>query len=408
MKLQMIGIDHEKAALDIRSLFSFQRKEMETALQKLLMKSEIGGAVLISTCNRTELYFDTEEVIKEPGALLCELVGAEYEKYGKYLQSLEEEALVDHLFQLSCGMKSRVYGEDQIISQIKDALSIAREAGATDYFMEKLFLGAITVGKKVRSSVRLTAVDSSVVSQMKDKLQEKYPSLKELKCMVIGNGEIGRLAARELKAAGADVLITVRNYKTRQVEIPEGCRVIGYKERYELMADFDVIVSATTSPHHTISYEEAEPLFRDGKKRTLVDLAVPRDIAEELKEIEGVSLYDIDMIASFPEEKNEEAKEQALSLIKEQKESLKRELNVRNYVDKVQLVSQNGGKITYKRIEKELYMAVERGEQEAVRDLLSHAAEKTVSSLIYSLKKVLPQEEWEACVDEIDRKLQVF
>jgi glutamyl-tRNA reductase len=287
-------------------------------------------------------------------------------------------------------------------------LELAREAGATDYFLEKLFLAAITVGKRVRSSVRLTSVKSSVVSSMIELLEKEYKDFSSFRCMVIGNGEIGRLAAKTLKKKGAEVLVTVRNYKTRQVEIPEGCRIIGYKERYEQMADYDLILSATRSPHYTLTYEEGRKLFQDGKRRILVDLAVPRDIEEKLTGIDGIRLYDIDQIGNPEKEEDDRALLQAMELIDEQKKLLQQELNVRGYVDKVELASQNGGEITYRRAEKELLSALEKQDEAALHAAVGQAAKKTLSAVIFSLKKVLPREEWEACVEELEKKLEAF
>ncbi len=408
MNLQMIGIDYEKAPLRIRSAFSFQEEDCRRLLQELTAKEEIAGALLLSTCNRTELYLSTEEDFGGIKSLFCELAQVSEKDYEAYMTCREGEVLLDHLFPLSCGMKSRIFGEDQIISQIREALDLAREEKTTDYFLEKLFLSAITVGKKVRSSVRLTAVKSSVVSGMISFLEEEGFPLQGRKCMVIGNGEIGRLAAKELKEKGAVVLVTVRNYKTSQVEIPEGCRIIGYKERYEIMADYDLIVSATRSPHYTVTYEEGKELFQDGRERLLIDLAVPRDMEEKLAELEGIRLYDIDRIGNSPEGEDDQALEEALKLIEEEKQKLKRELNVRDYVEKVELISQNGGEITYRRVEKELLEALGEGDEQKLHKLVNLAAQKTLSSVIFSLKKVLPEEEWEACIEELEGRLEVF
>lgn len=408
MSLQMIGIDYKKAPLRIRSAFSFQEEDCRRLLQELTAKEEIAGALLLSTCNRTELYLSAEEDFCGIKSLFCELAQVSEKDYEAYMTCREGDALFDHLFPLSCGMKSRIFGEDQIISQIREALDLAREEKTTDYFLEKLFLSTITVGKKVRSSVRLTAVKSSVVSGMISLLEEEGFSLAGRKCMVIGNGEIGRLAAKELKEKGAEVLVTVRNYKTRQVEIPEGCRIIGYKERYEIMADYDLIVSATRSPHYTVTYEEGKELFQDGRERLLIDLAVPRDMEEKLAELEGIRLYDIDRIGNSPEGEDDQALEEALKLIEEEKQKLKRELNVRDYVEKVELISQNGGEITYRRVEKELLEALGDGDEQRLHKLVNLAAQKTLSSVIFSLKKVLPEKEWEACIEELEGRLEVF
>ena len=134
------------------------------------------------------------------------------------------EEAVRYLFELSCGLHSKVFGEDQIITQVKDALALARQAGAADTVLEKLFQGAVTAAKKVKTQLHLTAVSRSVAQKAADLLTERLGPLEGVPCLVIGNGEMGQLMARELVARGADVTMTLRQYKRGDVLIPPGAR----------------------------------------------------------------------------------------------------------------------------------------------------------------------------------------
>ena len=172
--LQMIGIDYEKADLNIRSLFAFQPSASLEGMQVLKNKYGLDGIVIVSTCNRTEVYVSAKEEVKDLFALVCSLKKIDSEKYEKYVVERQNQDAIHHLFQLACGMKSKVFGEDQIITQVKTALLQAREAETTDAYLEKVFQGAITAAKKIKSQVHLTAVKASVIEEMKKVLEELY------------------------------------------------------------------------------------------------------------------------------------------------------------------------------------------------------------------------------------------
>ncbi|SKC04656.1 glutamyl-tRNA reductase [Lachnospiraceae bacterium] len=406
MSVQMVGIDYEKANLDVRAKFSFQ-EDISDALDSLVSIEEIDGAVILSTCNRTEIYI-SEETGCDLKTILCELKGLPAEEYAKYMIVRDEKETLDHLFQLSCGMKSRVFGEDQIITQVKNALNQAREAQATDYELEKMFAYAIAVGKKVKTELHLTAVETSVVSEMMTALEAELGDLHYVPCMVIGNGEIGRLAANALHKAGADVMVTIRNYKTRQIEIPEGCRIVDYKDRYEIMGKYDVIVSATTSPHHTVKYEDCHEIFEDGKKRVLVDLAVPRDISSAFACAENVKLYNIDNLGGKNIGADNEEIAKAMELILEYQEKYCQSVKTKAFADMVHTIGQDGGELTCRRIGKSLKSAVEAQDMDAVERHIKNGVSKTVSAMMFAIQKTLPQEDWIRCMEAIDESMRIY
>ena len=289
----MAGIDHRRASLQLRERFAFTKAEAAEALARLAEHPALEGAVLLSTCNRTELWLSCAEGASlDPAALLGALKGADPADIPFVVR--RGRAAVDHLFALACGLRSRVFGEDQIIAQVKGALALARSCGSADGVLDRLFLSAVTAAKEVKTSVRLTAVDSSSASRAADLICRHFADLKGLPCLVIGNGEMGRLAASTLVSLGCRVEMTVRQYHSGEVKIPAGCRVIRYDERLQGLARCRALVSATASPHHTLRYEEAAPVLADGVERVLIDLAVPRDISSRLGALPGVTLYDID------------------------------------------------------------------------------------------------------------------
>lgn len=275
----MIGIDYNKANVDIRAMFSFTKKNATAAMERLKKIPGIQGCVILSTCNRMELWASTKAdwngtLLEE----LCKIKEVDPTQYGEYFVERNEEEAVDHLFHLTSGLKSMILAEDQIITQVKDALTLAREAFVTDNVLEVLFRKAVTAGKKVKTNVIFSRANQTAMDQAIEMLKERKFPLPDARCMVIGNGEMGKLAAQSLKRTGADVTVTVRQYRSGVVTIPMGCSRINYGERLNFLPGCDLVVSATASPNYTLTKEQVEQLSLK-KQIVFIDLAVPRDLS---------------------------------------------------------------------------------------------------------------------------------
>lgn len=406
MILWMTGIDYEKADLTTREIFSFQKHSAELAMEQLKEKHGFSGVILLSTCNRTELYVSTDEIEGDLFEILCQLKGVSPKEYEQYKVQRKGEEAIDHLFCLACGMKSKIFGEDQIISQIRAALFQAREVQTTDTYLEKVFQTAVATAKKVKTEVRLTAVKTSVVEEMLSVLKRENGTLTGKNALVIGNGEIGRLAARSLLKEGIKVTMTLRNYKTRQVEIPQGCETMDYQDRYQGIGEYDLVVSATSSPHHTIKYQDSHQYFEDGRQHILVDLAVPRDISSRYAQVENIKLYNIDTLGGNAHNLRDESQlAKAYEMIEEQKEELRLWQSFRVHIPTVQNLGCTGGMLTYKRIEKNIKKLVEPSNLLEVETLVEKAAEKTITSMLFDLRKNLPMEYWQICMEAFAKNM---
>ncbi len=305
MNLKMTGIDYTRAGIDVRQKFSFTRTAMAEAMEQMRQTKEIRGCVMISTCNRMELWLSLREgAAFELPEFLCRLKELPSEKYREYFVERENEKAVWHLFYLSAGMKSQIVGEDQILTQVKEALAFAREQACTDRVLEVLFRMAVTAGKKVKSSVVIDKANVSAAHQAVDFLRKQEGGLVGKKCLVIGNGMMGKLTAQALMEERADVTVTVRQYKSGLVEIPPGAKRIDYGERYRYIPACELIVSATASPNTPITRDRLEECLAVSetdavaarKKQIYVDLAVPRDMEPSIAELAGVKYYDMDSL----------------------------------------------------------------------------------------------------------------
>ncbi len=288
MSIKMIGIDYTTMSLSKREKYSLTGEGAAKLCGSLKEKYFAKGIVVISTCNRTEIWADGFK-----GDLEQAFFDSINKENAQVFTHRRSKQAVNYLFELACGMHSQIFGEDQILTQVKNALNNAREAGVLSGTLETLFRLAITSAKEVKTKVVLTDKNSSVPGCAIETVIQKFGDITGKKCLVIGNGEMGKLTANLLVEHGCKVTVTVRNYHRGAIIIPEMCRAIMYDERYGFIKDADIVFSATLSPHHTV---RVKSLLENGYKKgcVFVDLALPRDIEEDITAIDDVSLINIE------------------------------------------------------------------------------------------------------------------
>lgn len=406
MSISMVGIDYNKASVDIRAQFSFTKKNAAAAMEKLKEAPGILGCIILSTCNRMEIWASTQE--EWEGSLfdfLCEEKGKNPEEFRRYFVERREEEAIEHLFYLTSGLKSQILAEDQIIAQVKDALSMARDVYCTDNVLEVLFRMAVTAAKRVKTEVVFSRGNSSVIHQAIQKLRETGYSLDGSNCMVIGNGEMGKVAALALAEAGAHVTVTVRQYRSGIVSIPKGCDRINYGERMEFFPSCDLIVSATASPNFTLTKELIQQAATGKKQQILIDLAVPRDIEPSVNEIEGITLYDID---SFKIDTNslelQESMQKAAAILREQMEDFYCWYDGRSLIPRIQDIQAEAVQDLNLRILKILRKTpMEDEDRENLLNAIDVAAGKVVSKMMFGLRDTLEKEEFINCVEGLEK-----
>lgn len=406
MSISMIGINHSKASVDIRAKFSFTKKRAIEAMKKLKEEHGILGCIILSTCNRMEVWVSTQD--DEEISLydfLCKEKEVEKDEYQDYFMKRENEEAVRHLFYLTSGLKSQILAEDQIITQVKDALTLARDAYCTDNVLEVLFRMAVTAAKKVKTEVTFSRANTSVIHQAMERLKNQGFSFEGKTCMVIGNGEMGKVTALALKEAGADVTVTVRQYRSGVVNIPQGCKRINYGERMELLPDCDLVVSATASPNYTLTKENFEEIKLDAASVVLIDLAVPRDIDPEVGKLQNVSLYDIDSFridAASP--KLQASMQKAGEILDDQMKEFYDWFNGRDIFPRIEEIKADAVEDLNLRITKILKKTpMEQKDRESLLRAIDTAAGKVVNKMIFGLRDSLEQEAFLDCVEGLEK-----
>lgn len=405
MSISMIGIDHNMAPVDIRALFAFTKKNAGEAMLKLKEKKGILGCIILSTCNRLEVWASVEEDCEVSlFDCLCELKKVRDDSLKEYFVERKDREAVEHLFYLTSGLKSQIVGEDQILTQVKDSLNLARENFAADGVLEVLFRMAVTAGKKIKTEVPFAHGNPSVIHQAIQFLESQGYHVKDKVCMVIGNGEMGKVAAQTLREAGADVTVTVRQYRSGVVNIPVGCKRIDYGKRTEYLPECDLVVSATASPNFTIREEMFEELELE-KTMIMIDLAVPRDIEPEVGRVEGISLYDMDSFrADVSSEEFIENLEAAGKIVTAQMEEFYQWLDGRDVIPRIQEIKADAVNDLNLRIEKILNKTpMDETDRKKLLEAVDNAAAKVVNKMIFGLRDSLNQEAFLECVAGLEK-----
>jgi len=307
-ELLALGVSHKTAPLDLRERLSLTEGRAVGALGELTAADGIHEAAALSTCNRTELYLVVSDPVEAESTALgvltrkaelrpTELLG--------HLYSLRAGAAAEHLFRVTAGLDSMIVGEAEIQGQVKRAYELALVEGATGPILNRLFRGALAAGGRAREDTAIGERGVSVPSVAVELAQRTLGELAERRVLVIGAGETAELVARALVAKGVATVFVANRHHDRAIGLAQrfGGAAVRFEDLPEQLTEADIVVSATNSPHHIVERDELEQVMasRGGRPLLLVDIAVPRDIEPECREIAGVSLHDIDDVQQIAE-----------------------------------------------------------------------------------------------------------
>ncbi len=408
MGMIMAGIDHTLANVDVRSVFSLTKRKMSELYEAVRQTPGISGCVILSTCNRMEFWLSSpEENAPPPLELLCSLLGLDAGAYAQYFLIRREHEAVDHLFRLAAGMESQIMGEDQIITQVGNALAFSRSCYATDKTLEVLFRLAVTGAKRVKTEARFSTANQSSIHAALLALEAEGLTLQGKTCMVIGNGMMGRISAQALLDRGADVTVTVREYRSGIVDIPQGCKRIGYTRRYSLLPSCDLVVSATSSPNCTLRFEDLSALQVD-HPIPLIDLAVPRDIDPSAAHLSWVKLFDVDSFhIDLQTDELKENLKKAEAVLREEEDRFYLWYDGLDLVPQIQRLKTEAAMDVTARLTPVLRKSLlgEAERREMNREVESASA-RMMNHLLHGLRVRLPEPEFRACLDAMEQVLQ--
>ncbi len=296
-----ISVSYKKAPAEIRGRFAFDAREKEALAGMLRESGAAEGCVVLCTCNRSEVYLSGgKAAIRALQEAVASIKAVPQQELLKYLNIYSGDRATAHLFKVCCGFDSMVLGEDEILGQVRLAYQAALEKKDVNYELNVLFQRAIACAKRIRTDTRISTTPLSVATLVANEVF-RFPKDGVKQVMIIGiTGKMGTTIAKNILAKpGIQVTGTVRSHHAVLDFAPKGDRVrlVDYRDRYKYAKDMDIIISATTSPHYTITMDELNrALAGDSgeRHRLLVDVAVPLDMDPEAAKLPGVTLRDID------------------------------------------------------------------------------------------------------------------
>lgn len=317
MQILLVGLSHKSAPLEVRESVSFLSEQLPEALDSL--KKQVGESVILSTCNRTEIYAITDNPTKTSENIqkfISKFHNLPRDAVTPHLYEFQNQDAVSHLFRVSSSLESMIVGESQVLGQVRDALGAASEAQTVQVSTVGLFHAAIRVGRKVREETDIGRNPLSISYAGVKLARRILGDLSEKRVLLVGAGETGQLVARALRTVGVGDLMIVNRTLERAQEVADylGGRAIPFAELEMGLQQSNIVIAATDSPDYLITQNMVASTYagRQDEGLFLFDLAVPRDIDPQIATMEGVSLFNIDDLSSIAEENLEERKRAAV------------------------------------------------------------------------------------------------
>ena len=394
----LTGISYKTSAVEVREQFSLAKEEIIPFSELLQAETGISDIVVLSTCNRTEIYFSQNKyeflhASKLVYKTLKQFKGVEHKSWQWFYSKSNDEA-VTHLFEVASGIDSMIIGEDQIIGQIKDAYVFCTDAGLTDAVLMRLFQKSFEASKRVRTETKIKMGTTSVSSAAVQKCAGLFPDLFGKKVLLIGAGETGSLVLQSLSKNGVQKL-TVTNRtleKSLKLAARHNCVPLPFDQVAVHLYLYDIVIVATGSTVPLITREMAELSVknRNGNNQVFVDISVPRNIEQEVESLEAITLFTIDDLQSVVNtnmEKRKESVSTANEIIKEIVDDFCEWLASRSLRPAIKTITNNMSKITKGELSE--YNKVNSEEiQKAIDEFSQHLTQKYTRLFIKNLKEI--------------------
>ena len=318
MHLKVLGLNHRTAPIEVREKFSIGKDAIKCGLENLDGYDGLSEAVILSTCNRSEIYAVTAEGCEASVYdFLNDLIGGGVEKI--FLYEFDDETCAEHLFEVAAGLDSLVLGEGQILSQVKEAYSIAKSVAATNTILNTLFHRAIAAGKRVRTETKIAYNSVSVSSAAVALAEKNLGGFVDKSALIFGAGKMAQLTAQHLLSHGLKKIFVANHHLERAEDMASkiGGQAVAWEDAFTSAAHVDIIITSTGAPHYVVKPWQTQQLMtrRAGREIFFIDIAVPRDVDPEVGKIKGVTLYNIDDLESVVE-KNLQARQREAQLAK--------------------------------------------------------------------------------------------
>ncbi|MBS1127087.1 MAG: glutamyl-tRNA reductase [Nitrospirae bacterium] len=399
MKTVVIGLNHKTADVDLREKLAFNGPKLEDGIRQIRELPGIKETVIVSTCNRVEIYLtvkDVEKAFESVKDFFVRFFEIRRESLDNALYLYHDMEAVRHIFRVSSSLDSMVVGEPQILGQLKDAFEFALERKTTGVLLNRLLKKAISVAKRVRTETKIAENAVSISFAAVELAKKIFADLSEKTFMLLGAGEMAELAAKHMINNGVkDIVIANRTYET-------GCnlakefngRAIRFDDYLNELAHADILVCSTGAQNYVLLKDQMQKVMKERKNRPvfLIDISVPRNIDPEINDLDNVYLYDVDDLKGVVDtniiERQKEAKK-AEDIIAEEIETFRKWLSSLDTVPTVVALREKAEVIKKEEVEKLLNRLPEIGEKEkkAIEGMASSIINKLIHAPTVALRE---------------------
>ena len=402
MQLYALGLNHHTAPLAIRERVAFQPERLDQALHDLTQGSAVREAAILSTCNRTELYFAAEQP-QHAADWLADFHRLPLTEVAPYLYSHPERDAIRHVFRVASGLDSMVIGEPQILGQVKDAVRRAEQAGTMGTLLHKLFQSTFAVAKEVRSTTAIGANTVSMAAAAVNLTERIFGQVSDQHVLFIGAGEMVELCAAHFAGANPKSMTVANRTEERALAVAGrfGADTMRIDRIGEMLPRCDVVVSCTASPLPIVGLGMAERAVKARRHRpmVMVDLAVPRDIEPEIAGLDDVFLYTVDDLAQVVDagmESRQQAVIEAEGIIDTRVDGFLHWMQVRDAVPTIRALRQHAEGVREAEVERALRLLARGDDPQQVLEALSHGL---TNKLMHGPTRFLNQSEGEQHVE---------
>jgi glutamyl-tRNA reductase len=392
MKTVVIGLNHKTADVDLREKLAFNGPKLEEGIRQIRALPEIRETIIVSTCNRVEIYLTVKDVAKAFEAVkdfFVRFFDIRKESLENALYLYDDMQAVRHIFRVSSSLDSMVVGEPQILGQLKDAFEFALERKTTGVLLNRLLKKSISVAKRIRTETKIAENAVSISFAAVELARKIFDDLPEKSFMLLGAGEMAELAAKHMMNNGViNIVIANRTYET-------GCnlakefngRAIKFDEYLDELAHMDILICSTGAQKYVLMKDQMQKVMKERKNRPmfLIDISVPRNIDPAINDLDNVYLYDVDDLKGVVDtnilERQKEAKK-AEEIIEEEIETFKKWLSSLDSVPVVIALREKAEAIKKEEVEKLLNRLPEIGDKE--KKAIEGLANSIINKLIHA------------------------
>ena len=306
MSLIVVGLNHNTAPVEMRERVAVPSSRIVKAVHDLASRNHLAEVVLLSTCNRTEIYVRCTKFhngVSDVQDFLADQASLEPDDFAEHLYTYYDDGAVAHLFRVAAGLDSMIVGEGEILGQVREAWMLSEKEGASGPLLDRVFRHAIEAGKRARSETSISRNTLSVSSAAVSLAEQHLGTLDNRSVLILGAGDVAQGMARALAAAGVSDVAVANRTHARAVELAArvGGRSVTLAEVGDVLANVDLLLTATDSTEVHVERQDIEAVMevRAGRPLVVVDVAVPRDVDPGVGLITGVALFDMDSLKAF-------------------------------------------------------------------------------------------------------------